>query len=623
MRSSSPTSAEEVGTVREFSVPASVRVDDGDTLPDTLFALAESHPDAVAVRRRGDDGSWRDVGYAAFVREVVAVARGLVASGIEPGDRVALLSRTRYEWTLFDYAIAAAGAVTVPVYETSSATQVEWILTDSGARAAVVETDRHAALMTTAENPPAHVWRIEPGPGWVGAVEELVARGAAVPAERVHERRRAVRADDLATLIYTSGTTGRPKGCELTHRNLVSEVKTVATVLPDLLDVGGSILLFLPLAHVFGKVVQGAALETRTVLGHSPDAKHLLDDLAAFRPTVLLAVPRVFEKVYNGARHKALDAGRGKVFDAAADVAVAWSEACDAGGPGIALRLRRALFDVLVYRRLRAALGGQVRAAVSGSAPLTTRLGHFFRGVGVPVLEGYGLTETSAAIAVNTIPAQRIGTVGRPLPGLSVRIADDGEIQVRGPVVFTRYHDNPEATAEALVDDGWFRTGDTGELDEEGYLRITGRKKEIIVTAGGKNVAPAVLEDRLRAHPLIGQCLVVGDGQPFIAALVTIDRDALPGWRKRHGKAVEDSDAGSAADLVDDPELRGEIAAAVEEANRAVSRAEQIRKFRILPGDFSEEGGELTPTLKIKRAVVVKRYADDIAALYGGVTQPA
>jgi long-chain acyl-CoA synthetase len=603
--------------VREFSVPASVRVDDADTLPDSVFALAGSHPDAVAVRRRVD-GTWIDVTYAAFVAEVVAVVRGLVASGIAPGDRVALLSRTRYEWTLFDYAIGAAGAVTVPVYETSSPSQVAWILADSGARAAVVETDKHAAEVTGVDDPPEHVWRIEPGPGWPGAVEALVARGADVPEGRVEERRRAVRADDLATLIYTSGTTGRPKGCELTHRNLVSEVKTVATILPELLDVGGSILLFLPLAHVFGKVVQCAALDTRTVLGHSPDAKHLLDDLASFRPTVLLAVPRVFEKVYNGARHRALDAGKGRVFDAASATAVAWSEACDGGGPGLGLRLRRALFDALVYRRLRAALGGRVRAAVSGSAPLTERLGHFFRGIGIPVLEGYGLTETSAAVAVNTVPAQRIGTVGRPLPGQAVRIADDGEIQVRGPVVFARYRNNPQATAETFTD-GWFRTGDVGELDDAGFLKITGRKKEIIVTAGGKNVAPAVLEDRLRAHPLIGQCLVVGDGQPFIAALVTIDREALPGWRRRHGKP----DGDSAGDLVDDPELRGEIAAAVEEANRSVSRAEQIRRFRILPREFTEEGGELTPTLKVKRSVVMQRYADDIAALYGGVTQPA
>jgi long-chain acyl-CoA synthetase len=604
--------------VREFSVPASVRVDDVDTLSTTVFALADEQPDAVALRRRVDD-AWVDVTYAAFTAQVVDVARGLVASGIEPGDRIALLSRTRYEWTLFDYAIVAAGAVTVPIYETSSAEQVAWILSDSGAKAAVVEDHRHAATVTGTEDAPAHVWRIVADADWPGAVEALTTRGASVPAAAVHERRTAARGDDLATLIYTSGTTGRPKGCELTHANLLAEVRTVITVLPEVLDGHGSLLLFLPLAHVFGKVVQCAVLDSRTVLGHSPDAKHLLDDLGTFQPTVLLAVPRVFEKVFHGARRKAVDGGKGKIFDAAAATAVAWSKACDAGGPGAGLRLRRALFDALVYRRLRAALGGHVRAAVSGSAPLTEHLGHFFRGVGVPVLEGYGLTETTAAISVNTMSAQRIGTVGRPIPGQTIRIADDGEILVRGPVVFRGYHGNPDATAEAVTD-GWFHTGDVGELDEAGFLRITGRKKELIVTAGGKNVAPAVLEDRLRAHPLVGQVLVVGDGQPFIAALVTVDAEALPRWRRQHGKPEGD---GSAADLVDDPELRGEIAAAVEEANRAVSRAEQIRKFRILPGDFTEEGGELTPTLKVKRAVVTSRYADDVAALYSGVNQPA
>jgi long-chain acyl-CoA synthetase len=591
-------------------------------LTDDVVTNAREHGDEVVFSRPGRSG-WDAVTARAFHDEVAAVAKGLIAAGVEAGDRVALISKTRYEWTLLDYAIGAAGAVTVPVYETSSPSQIAWILADSGARVALVETDRHAADVTGGENPPEHVWRIEPGDDWPGAVAALVERGAEVPAEVVAQRRGAARADDLATLIYTSGTTGRPKGCELTHRNLLSEVRTVRTILPELLDVGGSLLLFLPLAHVFGKVVQCAALDTRTVLGHSPDAKHLLEDLRSFQPTLLLAVPRVFEKVFNGSRQRAVDAGRGRIFDAATDTAVAWSEAVDTGGPGLGLRLRHRLFDVLVYRKLRAAVGGRVRAAVSGSAPLTVRLVHFFRGAGIPVLEGYGLTETSAAVSVNTVPAQRVGTVGRPLPGQEVRIADDGEIQVRGPIVFGRYRHNPEATADAFAD-GWFRTGDNGELDDDGFLRITGRKKEIIVTAGGKNVAPAVLEDRLRAHPLIGQCLVVGDGQPFIGALVTIDREALPGWRKRNGKPEGGpGQSGAAADLVDDPELRGEIAAAVEEANRAVSRAEQIRKFRILPGDFTEEGGELTPTLKIKRAVVTQRYADEIAALYSGVAQPA
>jgi long-chain acyl-CoA synthetase len=376
------------------------------------------------------------------------------------------------------------------------------------------------------------------------------------------------------------------------------------------------LLLFLPLAHVFGKAIQCGALHTRTVVGHTPDVSDLLGDLATFRPTFLLAVPRVFEKVYNGARRKAHDGGRGRIFDAAAETAVAWSRARDDGGPGLALRAKHAAFDRLVYGKLRAAVGGRVIAAVSGSAPLGERLGHFFRGVGLPVLEGYGLTETSAGIAVNTLAAQRIGTVGRPVPGHGIRIADDGEILVTGPIVFRGYRGNEEATAEAFVD-GWFRSGDVGELDDAGFLRITGRKKELIVTAGGKNVAPAVLEDRLRAHPLVSQCMVVGDGKPFIGALVTIDTDALPAWRDAHGKPAGDG----VADLVDDPDLRAAIGEAVSDANRAVSRAEQIREFRILPADFTEARGEITPTLKVKRTVVAENYADDIAALYAGVTQ--
>jgi long-chain acyl-CoA synthetase len=434
----------------------------------------------------------------------------------------------------------------------------------------------------------------------------------------VRARSAAVRADDLATLIYTSGTTGRPKGCELTHRNLVAEVKAATHLLSDLLNERGSTLLFLPLAHVFGKVIQCGALYTRTVVGHTPDVKRLLPDLASFRPTFILAVPRVFEKVFNSARQRAHDGGKGRVFDLAADTAVAWSHARDTGGPGLALRLRHALFDRLVYGKLRAVVGGNVVAAVSGAAPLGERLGHFFRGVGLPVLEGYGLTETTAGVTLNALDSQRIGTVGRPVPGHSVRIADDGEVLVKGPIVFRGYWKNEAATAEAL-EDGWFHTGDIGELDDAGFLQITGRKKELIVTAGGKNVAPAVLEDRLRAHPLISQCMVVGDGQPFIGALVTIDSEALPGWLERSGKP-----AGTAiADLIDDPDLRTEIAQAVEDANQAVSRAEQIREFRILPVDFTEAGGEMTPTMKVKRAVVAKSFAADIASIYSGAKTPA
>jgi long-chain acyl-CoA synthetase len=613
--------------VREFSVPATDVVGADDTLVDAVYAAASDHPDAVAFRRRGVDGSWSEVTTGEFAAQVTAVARGLVKAGVGPGDRVALLSRTRYEWTLIDYAILAAGAVTVPIYETSSAEQVSWILSNSGAVAIVVENEGHAALVAQVRDDLADlrlVWQIEPAaasPGAPGAIEQITALGTDTPDDEVHVRRRAVKADDLATLIYTSGTTGRPKGCELTHRNLLSEISATTAVLGQLMTRGGSTLLFLPLAHVFGKVIQCGSLANGVVIGHTPDTSTLLPDLQEFRPTFLLAVPRVFEKVYNGARQKAHDGGKGKIFDAATDVAIAWSRAQDTGGPSFVLKAKHALFDKLVYGKLREAVGGRVVAAVSGSAPLGERLGHYFRGIGLPILEGYGLTETTAGITVNAIGAQRVGSVGRPVPGHSVRIADDGEIMLRGDIVFSRYWKNPDATAEAITD-GWFHSGDIGELDDAGYLSITGRKKEILVTAGGKNVAPAVLEDRLRAHPLVGQCMVVGDGQPFIGALVTIDPEALPTWRERNGKTAT-GDPSSAADLVDDPELRGEIAAAVEDANQAVSRAERIRKFRILPHDFTEAGGEMTPTMKVKRNVVAKMYSDDIAKIYDGSKQHA
>ncbi|HYH30429.1 MAG TPA: long-chain fatty acid--CoA ligase [Pseudonocardia sp.] len=604
--------------MREYSVPATVRVGDDENLLDAVLDNAERYGSTVVYRCRDAAGAWSDITCAQFADQVVAVARGLVAAGVRPGDRVALLSRTRYEWTLADYAILAAGAATVPIYETSSAEQISWILSDSGAVAAVVESSRHAALVESVRDgcpELRHVWEIEPAGTGRGVVDELVALGADTPAEEVRARTAAVGADDLATLIYTSGTTGRPKGCELTHGNLVSEVKACVGMLPQLLTDSGSVLLFLPLAHIFGKVIQCGALYARTVVAHTPDVSQLLPDLAAFRPTFLLAVPRVFEKVYNGARQRAHDDGKGRIFDAAADTAVAWSRAQDTGGPGLGLRLRHALFDRLVYGKLRAAVGGNVVAAVSGSAPLGERLGHFFRGIGLPILEGYGLTESSAGVTLNTIDAQRIGTVGRPVPGHSVRIADDGEVLLKGPIIFRRYWHNEAATAEAL-EDGWFHSGDLGELDDAGFLSITGRKKEILVTAGGKNVAPAVLEDRLRAHPLVSQCMVVGDGQPFIGALVTIDAEALPGWRERAGKPAGEG----VADLVDDPDLRAEIAGAVAEANKAVSRAEQIREFRILPVDFTEAGGQMTPTMKVKRAVVAKTFAEEIASIYRSTT---
>jgi long-chain acyl-CoA synthetase len=600
------------GIVRDYSMPALAQIADRASLADVVFSRAASQPQAVVLRRRDDDGNWHDVTAAVFRDEVTGLARGLVAAGVEPGDRVGLMSRTRYEWTLIDYAIWAAGAVTVPVYETSSAEQVEWILTDSGARFVFAETAAHAGLIGgLRDRLPglSAVWEI-------GGLTELTAAGTGVTEEQVAGQRAARSADDAATIIYTSGTTGRPKGCELTHRNLLADVRNaVAGALPEVFEVeGGSTLLFLPLAHSFARIIQVGCLESGAVLGHWPDTGTLAEGLQEFRPTFLLAVPRVFEKVFNTAQQQAAaSAAKRRIFQAAADAAVAWSRALDSGRPGAGVRLRHGLFDRLVYARLRAAVGGQVQYAVSGGAPLGERLGHFFRGAGLTVLEGYGLTETSAAAVVNKPARTKIGTVGQPLPGVSLRIADDGEVLIKGPNVFAGYWENKAATAETMDDDGWLLTGDLGELDDEGFLRVTGRKKELIVTAGGKNVAPAVLEDRLRAHPLISQCLVVGDGRPFIACLVTLDPEALEHWKKQHSKPA----GATVADLATDPDLTAEIQAAVDDANQAVSRAESIRRFKVLDVDFTEENGYLTPSLKVRRGVVVKDFAAQIEALYG------
>jgi long-chain acyl-CoA synthetase len=595
--------------VREFSVPATVTVSAEDNLSDMVFATAERFGSSIVYRRKVD-GTWTDITAQEFATQVLAVAKGLVASGLQPGDRVGLLSRTRYEWSLVDFAILAAGCVTVPIYETSSAEQVEWILSDSGAKAVFVEAASHRKTVESVRDrlgELANVWEIEGTPGAVG---ELTALGAETSDDDVHARRREVGADALATLVYTSGTTGRAKGCELTHRNLLAEVRTVVAGAPELLNGNTQILLFLPLAHILARVVQLAGFHCRATVGHTADVKNLLPDLAEFRPTLILSVPRVFEKVYNSSKQKAHAAGKGRIFDLAEATAVDWSQAQDAGGAGLGLRAKHALFDRLVFSKLRAALGGRCTAAVSGGAPLGVRLGHFFRGIGVTVYEGYGLTETSAAATVGLPKHFKVGTVGRPVAGVSVRIGEDGEVLLKGDVVFRGYWHNESATAEALTEDGWFHSGDIGELDGDGYLKITGRKKELIVTAGGKNVAPAVLEDRLRAHALISQCMVVGDNQPFIGALVTIDPEAFPIWRDGHGKT------GEVADLIDDADLRAEIQGAVDEANKAVSAAEAIKKFRILPVDFTEDGGQLTPTLKLKRAVVAKEFAHEIDAIF-------
>ncbi|QGK69422.1 AMP-binding protein [Allosaccharopolyspora coralli] len=601
--------------MREFSVPATTSVADDENLTDMVWANAERFGSTVSFRR-SVDGTWVDVTAADFAAQVLAVARGIIAAGLEPGDRIGLMSRTRYEWTLLDFAIWAAGCVTVPIYETSASDQVEWILSDSGARALFVETGTHRVEVDkVVDKLPdvRHVWQID-GPtdsGAAGAVDELTALGADVADSDVRDRSNGVKADDTATLIYTSGTTGRPKGCELTHRNLLAEIRADLDAFPQLMQPGNSMLMFLPMAHVLARAISIATVYARLTLGHTADIKDLVTDLGSFRPTFVLAVPRVFEKVYNTAKHKAHSGGKGKIFDAAEATAVEYSKAQDGSGPGIALKAKHLVFDKLVYGKLRAALGGRCIAAVSGGAPLGERLAHFYRGIGVPVLEGYGLTETTAAATVNVEGDAKIGTVGKPISGTAVRIADDGEILVKGDVVFTRYWNNPSATEESL-EDGWFHTGDLGSLDEDGFLRITGRKKEIIVTAGGKNVAPAGLEDALRSHPLISQCMVVGDQKPFIGALVTLDPEFLPAWLEDNGKST----SLTASDLVEDPDVRATVQKAVDEANQGVSKAEQIKQFRILPDDFTEATGELTPSMKLKRTKVAENHADTIQGLY-------
>ncbi|KZB84518.1 AMP-dependent synthetase/ligase [Amycolatopsis regifaucium] len=597
--------------MREYSAPAAHPVTDDENLADVVWANAERFSDVVSFRRQVD-GTWLDITAKDFAAQVLAVAKGMAQAGIAPGDRIGLMSKTRYEWTLIDFAIWAAGAVTVPIYDTSSAEQVHWILSDSQAKGVFVETDEHLATLESVKgrlDSLEHTWQIESADA--PAVDHLTARGAELSDDDLHERRRSVKAGDLATIVYTSGTTGRPKGVELTHRNLLAEIRADIAAFPQLMEQGNSLLVFLPLAHVLARAIAVTALSARVTLGHTSDVKNLVADLGTFRPTFVVAVPRVFEKVYNGAKQKAHGDGKGKIFDAAEATAVAYSQAQDTGGAGLGLKIKHALFDKLVFSKLRAALGGRCVAAVSGGAPLGVRLAHFFRGIGVPVFEGYGLTETSAAACVGTQDGFRVGTVGRPVAGTSVRIADDGEILLKGDVVFGGYFNNPQATAEAL-EDGWFHTGDLGELDRDGFLKITGRKKEIIVTAGGKNVAPSGLEDTIKASPLVSQAMVVGDQRPFIGALITIDEEYFPSWKSQHGKP---SDA-SVSDLADDAELRAEIQQAVDQANGAVSQAEAIKKFTILPKDFTEAGGEITPSLKLKRNIVNKNYANDIEALY-------
>ncbi len=596
--------------MREFEAPASYTIPEDANNSDSVFRHAKESPAAVMFNVPDGRGGWRDVRAAEFAKSVTDVAKGLIASGIELGDRVAIMAATRYEWALLDYAIWAAGGCTVAIYDSSSAEQARWILQDSATVLLVVENDKHRGVIAEidqAELPQLReTLQIDSA-----AIDTLIERGAELDDQAVHDRRAQVDAASPATLIYTSGTTGRPKGVMLTHANLWAESRSDRIALGSFLSPGKKTLMFLPLAHVFARAVGLAAFDAKVTVAHTSDWSTLVQQFAEHKPDFVLSVPRVFEKVYNGAKQKAHDEGKGKIFDAAAATAIEYSEALEKGKPGLVLQAKRALFDKLVYGKLRAALGGNCQAAVSGGGPLGARLGHFFRGIGVTIYEGYGLTETTAAISVNTPEHIRVGSVGRPIEGHAAKIAEDGELLLRGSVVFGGYWGNAEATADAF-DDGWFKTGDLGAIDADGFISITGRKKEIIVTAGGKNVSPAVLEDSLRAHPLISQVMVVGDGKPFIGALITLDPEALPGWKERNNVAA----GVDIAELVKNPALVAEVEKAVAETNKKVSKAEQIKKINILTVDWTQETGELTPKMSLKRAVVMKQYADEVEKIY-------
>nr|WSW61227.1 AMP-dependent synthetase/ligase [Streptomyces sp. NBC_00998] len=601
------------GVVRQVEVPALAGVPGSGSLGDIPFQNAREAPGEVVLARKERDGSWRDVTAAEFAAEVMAVAKGLIAEGLREGDRLAIMARTTYEWTLLDFAGWAAGLVTVPIYPTSSALQARWIIQDSGAVACAVE-DTAQARIISAERAHlpwlAHLWEFD-----TGALARLVKAGEDLPDAVVHARRSVRTPDSVATLIYTSGTTGQPKGCVITHANFFAEADNAVELLhPVFKSVStdpASTLLFLPLSHVFGRMVAVGCMRARVKLGHAPSIRteDLLADLAGFRPTFLLAIPYVLEKVYNTARATAERMGRASSFDRAARIAQRYGEIVEGRTPGVSLRAARALYDPLVYRRIRAALGGRVRYILSGGSPLGRRLAAFYTGAGIEVFEGYGLTETTGASTVTPPLRPRLGTVGWPLPGTAVRIADDGEVLLWGRHVFAGYWNT--AAHGGVGAGGWLATGDIGELDGEGYLTITGRKKDLIITSGGKNVAPAPLEDWLRAHPLVGQCMVIGDNRPYVVALITLEPDGLAHWRQMRKKTGVPT-----RELVRDEELRADIQRAVDEANRLVSRAESIRRFTVLVGEFTEARGQLTPSLKLKRGVIARDHEREIEDLY-------
>jgi long-chain acyl-CoA synthetase len=597
--------------VVQFEVPAVIPADPDANVSDLLAQRVKATPDRPLFSVPDGEG-WRDITAADFETAVIALAKGFVAAGIQPGEKVGFLARTTYDWTLVDFALFYAGAVMVPIYETSSPSQIQWILEDSGAIALVVESPDHFARLDEVRGDLPllrEVWQLH-----LGAIDSLTAQGASVPDAEIERLRSIAVGSDIATLIYTSGSTGRPKGCVLTHSNFVELCRNSAKALDAVVQTpGASTLLFITTAHVFARFISILNIHAGVRTGHQPDTRQLLPALGSFKPTFLLAVPRVFEKVYNSAEQKAEAGGKGKIFRAAADVAIQHSKLLEEGKSiPFGTKLKFALFNKLVYSKLREAMGGNVVYAVSGSAPLGARLGHFFHSLGVVILEGYGLTETTAPATVNLADKSKIGTVGPALPGVGVRLAADGEIEVRGINVFKEYWNNPEATADAFSEGGWFRTGDIGSFDSEGFLTITGRKKEIIVTAGGKNVAPAALEDPIRANPIIGQVVVVGDQRPFISALITLDPEMLPTWLANAGLPKEMS----LAEAAKNDAVRAEIQKAVDAANARVSRAESIRKFTVLDSEWTEASGHLTPKMSIKRNVIMSDFADEIAAIY-------
>ncbi|MGW2718590.1 AMP-dependent synthetase/ligase [Streptomyces sp. NPDC001492] len=606
--------------MREFTNPPLTLSPPVGGLADVVFERAQEDPLHISLGRKDDQGQWRDVTAAEFRDEVLALAKGLLARGIRFGDRVAIMSRTRYEWTLFDFALWTIGAQVVPIYPTSSAEQCFWMLYDAECSAAIVEHEDHAMTIASVIDrlPQLHqLWQLD-----LGAVQELYDAGVYIDDEVVHRHRQAVTPDSTATIIYTSGTTGRPKGCVITHANFMYEADTVAEHMEPVFHSKkgdeAATLLFLPLAHVFGRMVEVTAIRHGIRFGHQPqmNAAALLPDLQAFKPTFILAVPYIFEKVFNASRRKAEKEGKTGPFEKAVEIAVKYADAVEAKawgigpGPSAGLRVQHQLFDKLVYSKVRAAMGGRIRNAISGGSAMDRRLGLFFAGAGVQIYEGYGLTESTAAATANPPERTRYGTVGQPIPGVTVHIADDGEIWLHGPNIFQGYLNNQKATDETLHD-GWLATGDLGSLDEDGFLTITGRKKEILVTSGGKSVSPGLLEERVRDHPLVNQCIVVGNDRPYIAALVTLDQEAVEHWLAMRGKPQM-----SPAELVRDADLETEVRRSVVAANTLVSQAESIRTFRILAQPFTEEHGLLTPSLKLKRKAIENAYANEVEALY-------